>query len=301
MLNDKKKRFFVVNLLIIGLMIMIFSNGSNKVVGTSVQPGDEFTYVVNKYEVGLTAGEIEDSFTEFKIGDDQFSPGTDSKITLTVLEVSEVLFFGTSIVYEVKKDSTVTNLTSNLFTLAFLPLTVVVPFIYLNLVAGEDVNLSISNNIGSIPFILPIDNATDPAWDDLKEFFSNQSISVTTDDSDLSYSISNSEKDGDYYAQAGFDGTIKNATTNDELTMNSEILLVYELSTGVLQGTRLFIDGTGTIDGKPFSAKYDVEIFLEGFDLPAKAGANGVFGFEIATAFVGLLFVIAYTVRKRRN
>jgi hypothetical protein len=301
MLINKKKRFLIVNLLIIGLLVMMFSNGANKAMGIAVQPGDEFTYVVNNYEVKLTTGDSDESFTNYKIGDNEFSPGPDSKVTLTVLEVSEMLFFGTSIVYEIKKDSSATNLTSNAFTTLLLPLTVVVPFVYMNLVEGEDVNLSISNNLSSIPFILLIDNATDPAWDSFKEFFSNQSISVTTDDSDLSYSISNNEKDGDFYAQASFDGTIKNATTNDELSMNSEIVLIYELATGVLQGTRIFIDGSGTVEDKTFNVKYDVEIFLEGFDLPARSALNVAFGFEIATTFIGLFFVISYTVRKRRN
>jgi len=169
-------------------------------------------------------------------------------------------------------------------------------------VTGEDndVNLTLSNSVNIAPFILPISNATDPVWDTFKESFTNTSVSVTTDDSDLSYSISNSEKDGDFYAQAGFDGTIKNATTSEDLTMNSEIVLVYKLGTGVLQGARFNIDASGTVEGKTFDIKYDVEIFQEGFDLPAKTPSD-VSGFEITSVFVGLILVIPYILKKRKN
>ncbi|MHA1989702.1 MAG: choice-of-anchor S family protein [Candidatus Hodarchaeales archaeon] len=296
MLTDKKKKFFIVNLLIIGLIGMMLTNGAIKAMGTAVHPGDEFTYVMNKFEVSSVFGETEDSFTTYKIGDNEFTPGPDSVITVTVLETSES-FFGASVVYEIKKDSSTMNGTSNVITVAFLPLTALFPFLYIGLVQGEAANLSISNNGHILPFVLPIANATDPAWASLKEGFANQTVSLTTDDSDFSYSISNVEKDGNLHSEASFNGIIKNATTNEDLTLDSEILLIYKLSTGVLQGARFNIDGSGTVDDKSFNVKYDIEFFLEGFDLPVKAA----FGFEITTTFVGLLFVISYAVKKRRN
>ncbi|MFX1256133.1 MAG: choice-of-anchor S family protein [Promethearchaeota archaeon] len=273
-----------------------------------VDIGDEFTFVVNNYAITLAHGASQSSTSKFSIaGSNAMSPGASATFKAEVMDYNETSgLFPPWVQYELSTGTYKENASVNALTMVFLPLIVFIPQYYISVVtSGDPFNTTVDNDLTHyLPYILPVNGTTDEAWDAYQDAFKNKTSTETEDDSSLTTQIQNSMSAGDFAVYTKWQGEIKNATSEDHMTFDCQMRLVYEMSTGVLQGFKIFMNIDGTVSNKTSSVDYDVEIVRQGYAIQGFGGGilDNIPGFEaIALVFGFAALGVLYIYRKRRK
>ncbi len=97
-----------------------------------------------------------------------------------------------------------------------------------------------------------------------------------------------------------FNGKYVNATTNTDVSGKYTYTTAYDQTTGVVMGTRLDFDYSGTVEGLTFKMDFLQEIEILGYNLPGGAGFISLEWFIVlpALTFVGLLGAV---IKKRKQ
>ncbi len=311
--NSISKKIFVtvtLLMLLLGASMMVGLNAAVVQNEVAVEVGDAFTFVVSRYSLSLTQNAETVSADQFTInGSNPTNPGPDAKFTITIKEISGG-FFGTTLTYEVQVGSSKVNATSSIFSALFIMLYGYVPFFYLTLVTSggkfttSDINTDIED---FLPYAFPVNGSQDQLWDTLAQSFENQSTTKKDDDSNLKFETKSSRNDGNFEGYINMEGIAKNQTTDDSLTFNSKMRIVYEMSTGVLQGFKTESNIEGVINGSEMKIITDVEIEREGYEIEGFGGGLlglGIPGFGPTMALLALLVgigVVSFQKKKYKK
>ncbi|MFX1536983.1 MAG: choice-of-anchor S family protein [Promethearchaeota archaeon] len=271
--------------------------------------GDEFTFVVNKFSIALAHGASQSSTNKFSVaGSNTISPGgSDANFKVEVVDYNETGIFAPWIQYEISKGSFKENQTVNAWTMVFLPFAIYYPQIFVSVItSGDPFNTTVENDISDfVPYILAVNGTTDQAWEVYQETFKNKTSTETEDDSNLTTEVQNSMSGGNFAVYTKWQGEIKNATSDDQMTFDCQMRVVYEMSTGALQGYKLFMDVDGTVNNKTSAADFDVEIVRQGYTIQGFGGGgfwDNIPGFETVALVFGLVALGGlYIYRKRRK
>ncbi len=277
-------------------------------IDVNVDVGDRFTFIVNAYSISVKEGAETKSADQFTInGKSPTSPGADAKFTVEILNISTG-FFGDTITYQVQLGDETANASSTRLSALFLLLIGYLPTFYLYLITSDytfsiaDIDTDID---GFLPYVIPVNGSNDSLWDSLVESFKNETTTRQDDNSDLTTEIKNSRKNGNFEGYMRFEGTAKNQTTNEELTFNSKVRIVYEMDTGVLQGFKTESTIEGTVDDTEISLTSNVEIIREGYQIEGFGGSGlfglGIPGFEIGIVVIGLLSSVPIIVKQKKR
>ncbi|MFX0061626.1 MAG: choice-of-anchor S family protein [Candidatus Hermodarchaeota archaeon] len=298
---NAKVTYFAV-LIVIILVSLVFTSPMSVSGSLGVSPGDSFSYTVTKFTQSISYGSRSVAYNEFIIANssDRYTAGT--VFNIEVLEINED--FIPLVLYEVTKDTNSINATGSIFGLIVFPLYLLIPMFLILLVntnvpPNDEVETQepvLTDLATFIPYILPTNGTTDALWSSFEDF-ENETTTEVGDEGSLTLKAYYTKTDGNFEFGYLFFGTITNNANNNTLTVNSEMRVVYEMATGVLQGFSFLIDSFGTIVSQSFEMDYQIQIVRQGF-----IGFGATPGFEFIILFIGLLAVSSlYLVQKRRK
>lgn len=307
-----KNKLVIAFMVVLGVSVMVQPPLQATSQEVAVNVGDSFTFIVNRLHMTIKVADDTASADKFTVDDkNPTSPGPNAKITVKVVDTSSDAFGGKAVTYEVSLGDAKANVLESSIVARFQVLSMSIFPYYLSLfVTSFDGPLPItgSNNTNiedGFAYIIPVTGTSDDFWNSLDEEIKSSVADFKNKSSGLSIEHENTQSGGDFEVYMKVEGTVRNETTNEELTIDSKMRSVYEMDTGVLQGFKMDSSFEGTISGDDVIIRMDIEINREGYQIEG-FGGGGFFGLSIPALeapifFLGMLTVAVGLSRIRRH